>query len=144
MWSHFSNGKSVPTPPGKCSSVAPGGSSIRQRADRGHMSAIIALCCVAALIGIAALAAAIARFPPASPVIYGASLAVSLVALTAALWHLVANADAAILVLPLGLPGLGSHFRVDALAAFFLAVVNFGAAAASLYAIGYGPHERFP
>jgi formate hydrogenlyase subunit 3/multisubunit Na+/H+ antiporter MnhD subunit len=42
------------------------------------------------------------------------------------------------------LPLLGAHFRVDALSAFFLAVINLGAAAASLYGLGYGPHERAP
>jgi formate hydrogenlyase subunit 3/multisubunit Na+/H+ antiporter MnhD subunit len=47
-------------------------------------------------------------------------------------------------VLPLGLPWLGAHFRIDALAAFFLVVVNLGAAAASLYALGYGRHEAAP
>ena len=48
------------------------------------------------------------------------------------------------LTLPLGLPWLGSHFRLDMLAAFFLVVVNLGAAAASLFAIGYGGHEVAP
>src|SRR5262249_12689468 len=46
--------------------------------------------------------------------------------------------------LPLGLPWLGAHFRLDALSAFFLAVVNLGAAAASLFALGYGRHEDAP
>ena len=46
--------------------------------------------------------------------------------------------------LPLGLPWLGAHFRLDALAAFFLAVVALGAAAASLFALGYGRHEPAP
>jgi len=39
---------------------------------------------------------------------------------------------------------LGAHFRIDALTAFFLVVVNLGAAAASLFAIGYGQHEHSP
>src|ERR1019366_8715478 len=46
--------------------------------------------------------------------------------------------------LPLGLPWLGAHFRIDALAAFFLVVVNLGGASASLFAIGYGRHEDSP
>ena len=46
--------------------------------------------------------------------------------------------------LPLGLPWLGAHFRIDALAAFFLVVVNLGGAAASLFALGYGRHEESP
>ena len=48
------------------------------------------------------------------------------------------------LVLPFGVPWLGAHFRLDALAAFFLVVVNLGGAAASLYALGYGRHEPAP
>jgi hypothetical protein len=32
--------------------------------------------------------------------------------------------------LPIGLPWLGAHFRLDALSAFFLVVVNLGGAAA--------------
>jgi hydrogenase-4 component B len=48
------------------------------------------------------------------------------------------------LVLPLGVPWIGSHFRLDALAALFLAIVGFGGCAASVYAIGYGRHEPSP
>ena len=48
------------------------------------------------------------------------------------------------LTLPLGLPWIGAHFRLDALAAFFLVVVNLGGAAASLFALGYGRHEAAP
>jgi formate hydrogenlyase subunit 3/multisubunit Na+/H+ antiporter MnhD subunit len=46
--------------------------------------------------------------------------------------------------LPLGLPWLGAHFRLDSLSAFFLVVVNLGAAGASLFAVGYGQLERTP
>jgi formate hydrogenlyase subunit 3/multisubunit Na+/H+ antiporter MnhD subunit len=42
------------------------------------------------------------------------------------------------------LPWLGAHFRLDALAAFFIIVVNLGGATASLFAIGYGRHEKTP
>ncbi len=48
------------------------------------------------------------------------------------------------MTLPLGLPWLGAHFRLDALSAFFLIVIAFGGAAASLYALGYGRHEETP
>ncbi len=46
--------------------------------------------------------------------------------------------------LPLGLPWIGAHFRVDSLSAFFLVVVNLGGLGASLYGIGYGRHEESP
>jgi len=52
--------------------------------------------------------------------------------------------DAATLVLPLGLPWVGSHFRLDPLSAVFLAIVGFGGFAASLFAVGYGRHEPAP
>ena len=55
-----------------------------------------------------------------------------------------AQAPTETLVLPVGLPWIGAHFRLDALSAFFLAVVNLGGAAASLYALGYGRHEQAP
>ncbi len=108
------------------------------------MSVIIGLGSVAALIGIAALAVGMARSLLASRLVYGASLMVVVVVLAGALLHLASAADASTLVLPMGLPGLGAHFRLDALAAFFLAVVNLGAAVTSLYALGYGQHEPFP
>jgi len=47
-------------------------------------------------------------------------------------------------ILPLGLPWLGAHFRLDPLACAFLAIINFGGASASLYALGYGRHETEP
>ena len=68
----------------------------------------------------------------------------SLAALAAALGALLGAAPPVSVTLPLGLPWLGAHFRLDALSAFFLAVVNLGTAAASLFALGYGRHEKAP
>ena len=45
-------------------------------------------------------------------------------------------------VLPIGLPWIGSHFRIDALSAFFLVVINLGAAAASLYGLGHSRQSK--
>ena len=42
------------------------------------------------------------------------------------------------------MPWLGAHFRLDALSAFFLIVVDLGAIGASLFALGYGEHETAP
>jgi hydrogenase-4 component B len=47
-------------------------------------------------------------------------------------------------VLPIGLPWLGAHFRLDELGSFFLLVIGLGGAAASLFAIGYGRREAAP
>src|SRR6202030_879552 len=54
------------------------------------------------------------------------------------------GSNASSLTLPIGLPWLGAHFRLDALAAFFLVIVNLGGAAASLYGLGYGHHDPAP
>jgi len=70
---------------------------------------------------------------------------VSAVALLGSLrWLLGDMANPTDLTLPVGLPWLGAHFRLDALASFFLVVVNLGGAAASLYGLGYGHHDPAP
>lgn len=80
-----------------------------------------------------------------SRLIYLACLAISLTLLVAAASCLLNNASPGEeLTLPLGLPWIGAHFAIDALAAFFLIVINLGGAAASLYALGYGEHEESP
>ncbi len=81
----------------------------------------------------------------AGSVLYAASAAAGAIATLAALASLLAApAPPETLILPFGLPWLGAHLRLDALAAFFLAVVNFGGAIAALYGIGYGAHEPSP
>jgi hydrogenase-4 component B len=108
------------------------------------MPVVIALWCVAGFFALACLGIATARRPAGTALVYGGCLATSAVAFCVALGHLPAGGATSTLVLPLGLPWLGAHFRVDLLAAFFLAVVNVGAGAASLYALGYGRHEAAP
>jgi formate hydrogenlyase subunit 3/multisubunit Na+/H+ antiporter MnhD subunit len=77
--------------------------------------------------------------------VYAIALVACAVALVGALWSLVLNDGAAqTLRLPLGLPWLGAHVRLDSLSAAFLVVVNLGGAAASLYGLGYGQHESEP
>jgi formate hydrogenlyase subunit 3/multisubunit Na+/H+ antiporter MnhD subunit len=107
------------------------------------MALVVALSCVAALLAVACLAVAASRSRLASAVVYGACLVVSVVGLGAGLVELVKGSTVT-LTLPLGLPWIGAHFRIDALSAFFLAVVNLGSAAASLFALGYGRHEETP
>jgi hydrogenase-4 component B len=106
---------------------------------------VLALICVAVLLAIAPAAIALAAHARGSAVVYGASLAANLALCTIALIDLLDPARPTFsLVLPVGLPWLGAHVRIDALSAFFLAVVNFGGAAASLFALGYGRHEEAP
>jgi len=109
------------------------------------MPVVVELWCVAAMLGIAVLGIVVGRKHWGSPIIYVASFAVSLVALNAAFANLIGAAGApTAVILPLGLPWLGAHFRIDALSAFFLVIVNLGGAGASLYALGYGRHESAP
>ena len=106
---------------------------------------VVALCSVPAFLGVPLLAAAAMRWSAATRLIYGACVIICLVVLVLALTQLLsAGSTASSLRLPLGLPWIGAHFRIDALAAFFLAVVNLGGASASLFAIGYGKHEKAP
>ncbi len=109
------------------------------------MSVEIVLLAVAGLVATTALAVLRNGDPRAHNLVYGACLAVSLVALVVALARLTGVAAAApTLVLPLGVPWIGARFQLDALASFFLLVVNLGGAAASLYGLGYGRHETAP
>jgi hydrogenase-4 component B len=104
-----------------------------------------ALGAVAVLLALAPAAIALSLKARGYLIVYGASLVVSAVLCAIALVHLLDPAHPVpAIVLPIGLPWLGAHFRIDALSAFFLLVVNFGGAAASLYAVGYGRHESSP
>ncbi|MGB8527473.1 MAG: proton-conducting transporter membrane subunit, partial [Rhodoplanes sp.] len=104
----------------------------------------IGLWCAAGFLVIGASGAAAGRFSFATTLVYGLSLAVSLVAVGLALTFLLQPAQASTVALPLGLPGTGAHFRLDALSAFFLLVVSIGGTTTSLYALGYGQSERAP
>ena len=84
------------------------------------------------------------RSAAATSVVYGLCVAASLVTCAAGAAHLLEGSAPVIRTLPLGLPWLGAHFRVDALSAFFLVVVNLGGVGASLFALGYGRHEEAP
>jgi len=105
--------------------------------------AIYALCGVAALLALTPIAVMLRASASASAIIYGATLIVSLMLSTIGLVNLFAETSSTA-TLPLGLPWLGAHFRIDSLAAFFVVIVNLGGAAASLFALGYGQHEHAP
>jgi hydrogenase-4 component B len=104
----------------------------------------IVLACAAALLALAPVAVMIGRSPVATPLVYGVSMIVAAISLAAALAHLLSAADPIGVTLPVGLPWLGAHLRLDALSAFFLIVVDLGAFTASLFALGYGAHETAP
>ena len=108
------------------------------------MTLTVILASSAALLVLAAFGVALHREAAGRIVVYGGSLAISSVVLAAALAHLLGAGPSETTTLPVGLPWLHARFQLDALAAFFLAVVNLGAAVASLYALGYGQHEKAP
>jgi hydrogenase-4 component B len=84
------------------------------------------------------------RVPRAAVWVYGAGAAACAVLLLLGLATLALGGGPAVATLPVGLPWLKAHFRIDALSAFFMVVVNLGGLTASLYGIGYGAHEREP
>ncbi|MDP1737937.1 MAG: hydrogenase 4 subunit B [Caulobacter sp.] len=98
---------------------------------------------IVALLALSACGAVAARTRLAQVLIYPLCAAICAAIGALALWGLLRGGSES-LVLPLGVPWIGSHFRLDALAALFLAIVGFGGCAASVYAIGYGRHEAAP
>jgi formate hydrogenlyase subunit 3/multisubunit Na+/H+ antiporter MnhD subunit len=102
------------------------------------------LACSAVLLALAPLAVLMARSSAATRLIYAACLVTTAISLAAALAHLLAARTAELAAFPIGVPWLGAHLRLDALSAFFLAVVDLGAFSASLFALGYGRHETAP
>ena len=52
------------------------------------------------------------------------------------------SGEAQTLILPLGLPDLPFHLRLDALSAFFLLLLGGAGAGISIYAAGYFPHSK--
>jgi formate hydrogenlyase subunit 3/multisubunit Na+/H+ antiporter MnhD subunit len=104
----------------------------------------IPLLAVGVMLAASVVAVLLGRSSVASATVYLIATAASVAVLLFALVYLVAAAAPVEHALPIGLPWLGAHFRIDALSAFFLLVVNLGAAGASLFALGYGQHERSP
>jgi len=98
--------------------------------------------CDAALLVLSVAAVLLRGRPAVAAIVYGGSLALSVLLLGGALGRLIADGSPDGVALPLGLPWVGSHFRLDALSAFFLVVINLGSASASLYGLGHSRHER--
>lgn len=108
---------------------------------------------VNALVGVELALAAAAlvglvghRYPIANTIVYGlCTLAAGTAAAFAASFLIApASPEAPTLVLPVGLPWLLAHFRLDALSAYFLLLVDGVGAVVSVYALAYGRHEPEP
>ncbi|MCC7348163.1 MAG: hydrogenase 4 subunit B, partial [Variibacter sp.] len=104
---------------------------------------VAALYGVAALLGLGPIAAFVRIDKRATALTYGTSLIIAALLTAIGLVSLIDDVPSAV-KLPLGLPWIGVHCRLDALSSFFLVVVNLGGAGASLYALGYGRHEETP
>jgi hydrogenase-4 component B len=101
------------------------------------VAALIAGLMVLSLTGAIATRSAFGRL-----VVYGGS--VVLTAGLACAGFQALTAPIAHLVLPLGLPWIGTNLRLDGLSGCFLILVGLGGAGASLFALGYGRHEAHP
>lgn len=62
----------------------------------------------------------------------------------AAAVRLIAGGEVTELILPLGLPWTGSHFRLDDLSCFFLAAINLATAMIMVFAQSYAPRQAEP
>ncbi|MFO0990870.1 MAG: hydrogenase 4 subunit B [Hyphomicrobiales bacterium] len=105
-----------------------------------------ALVAIAGLFGIGVLAVVTGRLQARNRMVYGATAVACLSLLAIALTQLLGGGERvdAVMTLPIGLPWLGVHLRIDALSAFFLVLINLGGIAASIYGLGYGEHEESP
>jgi len=101
--------------------------------------------CLGILLALVPVSILLRRFSFVSRLVYVTSFIASTIILVAVFFQLLHQPIVATgLQLPLGIPWLGAHFRLDALSLFFLVVVNLGGAVTSLYGIGYGQHEKVP
>lgn len=100
---------------------------------------------IVALLAASGALGVIRALDPRRPLlVYGIALVLCLGGLAVVLGHRVMGAPVLRLVLPLGLPWVGVHLRLDALAGFFLLVINLVGALVSLFALGYGRHASEP
>jgi hydrogenase-4 component B len=109
------------------------------------MAIAVVLWGIAALLATAVLGVAVQRLTFGSRLVYLLCLPPTLAMLFVSCHQLLAGAGAEqSLLLPIGLPWVGANFAIDGLSALFLAVTNLGGATASLFALGYGQHEKAP
>jgi hydrogenase-4 component B len=101
------------------------------------------LCCAAALIALGVVSLG-THGASGRVLAYGGTFLACVVDLTCSLIFLGSATGDETLILPIGLPWLGGHFRLDALSAFFLLLVALAGAASSIYGLGYGRAEPSP
>lgn len=97
---------------------------------------------VAAFLVLSILAGGTARTSFGRPLTYGGSAALCLGLILGGLTGILG--PVATLHLPLGLPWIGSNFRLDPLSGFFLLLIGLGGGGASVFALGYARHDHHP
>jgi len=97
---------------------------------------------ILALLALAITGLMTSRSTVGRPLVYGGSLILCAALLATGLSALTSPVQR--LSLPLGLPWIGTHLRLDVLSGFFLIVVGLGGGGASLFALGYSRHETHP
>jgi hydrogenase-4 component B len=102
--------------------------------DSAAIDGVVAVVAAWLLLGVAAVVRP-RHFAFVAHVLFPASAAASLVLAGLAIGAIPAPAQVAIL--PLGLPGLPFHLRLDALSAFFLAILALASAGISIFGAGY-------
>ncbi|MBS0638470.1 MAG: hydrogenase 4 subunit B [Acetobacteraceae bacterium] len=103
----------------------------------GQLAAVVPAFIVLGVVGIVT-----ARVQAGRVLVYGGSLVLCAVLLGGGLAAL--TGDIQRIVLPIGIPWVGGHLRLDALSGFFLALIGLGGGGASLFALGYGQSEHHP
>ena len=96
------------------------------------------------LLALAVTGLALGRRPQSRALVYGGCFGIATALVALGLAALAFGREPETLVLPLGVPWLGMHLRLDPLSAFFMLVVDLGAALACLYALGYARSETAP
>ncbi|MGE5504746.1 MAG: hydrogenase 4 subunit B [Actinomycetota bacterium] len=100
---------------------------------------------MAALLALALLGLAAGRRGWSHGLVHAGCFLASMALLAGGLKHLGGPHGAApVLVLPVGLPWLDAHFRLDNLSALFMVIVDLAAAAASAFGVGYSHHLPAP
>ena len=102
------------------------------------------LLCIAGLLGTAVFAGVQSRHRNLNTAVYSFAMLATAISGSFACLQLTGLFPVPVIELPLGLAWMHMHFRLDALSAFFLVVLNLVGVLTSLYGISYGRHESEP